>query len=657
MRRVDSDITNLDSKRDFIERLNISFKGEGSKDAASLIESWIKEVSAEEFEDAFSVMAKRPIDIDGLTGKIDIEFYSEGSNKSVYKVHFWEGIDQTFSVIIAFKKELKTGRIQQNEIEDLKWLSTKKRREIRLTPLFGSYIELENGKKMYLEEFIEGPSARDLKNQGKLTVDIKENIISTLTRIGILLGNNFPKDLNHDNFVVDIYSGDSIMVDIGNKRFSLPVAIRSKEYDSMIEFLFLLFVHYAEPENNAFIINALFDGIDFVEVFLNKNNIKTVRKDKTISEAKKEMVEFLKESLAYISKMDDIDKDKFIKKNLLANSVYLRRYFQNSNINEEEQRIFLNNYFINIEETLEEVVNRRAVMLASRSKVIWAGDKPYTIYKAVRSLSEPQLRRSNVYARYLRKLLDSSSDESIKRYLTLLKIGPEVEKLIAEILQVDKVKIAIFPLGSTLKGYSTDDSDIEYAVFILDGISHRVDIDSEEDRDIRERVGVLIKREGIEPEEMPAFPIENIVKAVNGYLEPFDLDEGLGAFIEEFRYVFLPMAYGNPQLIEMARKNIIDVLDQDLSPDYIWFDLRREFLELISIDYEHIKQKQKIVEFLRKQGVDIDSDESIREYLKRHRSELNLPNFEEMRRIYLEKMDDGPSREIIPAARRHGTDL
>ena len=280
--------------------------------------------------------------------------------------------------------------------------------------------------------------------------------------------------------------------------------------------------------------------------------------------------------------------------------------------------------------------------------------------KAASSLSEPQLKRRNAYARYLQKLLDGVSDESIRRYLTLLKVGPEIEKLIARVLQVDRVRVAIFPLGSTLKGYSTDDSDIEYAIFILDGISRHKGIDFEEDHAIREGVSVLIKREGIEPEEMPACPIENIVNVVNGYLGPFDLNEEP---IEEFRYVFLPMAYGNPQLIEVARKNIITALVQDLSSDNTWFDLRREFLEIVSIDYEHIEQKQKIVEFLEKKGVGTDS-ESIRNYLKRRRRELELPNFEEMRRIYLEEIDDikiDISTEIIPAdfrdKKRHRTDL
>lgn len=362
LERVEKSIVGPSSERDFISRLNIVFEEEDNGlfgDVASSIQTWIKSVSVTEFENILSSIARKRVTVADLTGEIGIKFHAKGSNKDVYRVIFYRKDNGHFTFAIALKKETETGRIQQNEIEGLRWLSTKKRRKLELVPVFGTFLQSKNGKKIYLEEFIEGETVGKLKQQRKLTLDIKKQILKTLVGIGIMLGNNFPMDVNGDNFINR--SGNKIvMVDIGNRRFSLPQAIKYGYYDTMIEFLFLIFMHYAEPKDNAFIIQGFLEGMNSMETFLQRNRILVVRKRKTMMQAKEEILKFFAESLVYLSNMDSIQKEHFIRQKLLSGNPYLYTYFQRNTMDEGAKREFINDLLIKIEKALRETVSSRA---------------------------------------------------------------------------------------------------------------------------------------------------------------------------------------------------------------------------------------------------------------------------------------------------------
>ena len=360
-------IADLTLNRDFVNRINIVFEGEEDnllKEVSSSIQTWIESVSVVDLENILSDILKNTVSLTDLTGEIKIEFYEKGAHKNVYRVTFYSTYGMKFPIIVALKEELGIDRIQQNETEDLKWLSTKKRKELGLTPVYGASFKTKNGKTIYLEEFIEGETARKLEQKGELTRDIKREMVKTIAEIGIMLGNNFPKDVNYGNFVIDRYTNRVVMVDIGNKRFSLPQAIRRKHYDSMhhdsmIAFLLGIFVNYAEKDDNAFIIEAFFEGADNVEAFLQKNNIKRVRKDKTMMQTKEEIIEFLEESVGYLSNVSIAQKEHLIRQKLLSDNPYLHVYFKRNNMNKVEQEEFVEAQLAKVEKALKETLGHR----------------------------------------------------------------------------------------------------------------------------------------------------------------------------------------------------------------------------------------------------------------------------------------------------------
>lgn len=81
--------------------------------------------------------------------------------------------------------------------------------------------------------------------------------------------------------------------------------------------------------------------------------------------------------------------------------------------------------------------------------------------------------KENPYTRVLKNILHGQaiSEESKKRRQVLKRIGAEIKLYMQNILGSKKIKIAIIPIGSTLKGYAAKSSDIEYQIIILEGLS------------------------------------------------------------------------------------------------------------------------------------------------------------------------------------------
>jgi predicted nucleotidyltransferase len=252
-----------------------------------------------------------------------------------------------------------------------------------------------------------------------------------------------------------------------------------------------------------------------------------------------------------------------------------------------------------------------------------------------KGLYEPQLKKRNKYAECLTELMRGASDESIKRCLILSKIGPKIEKIISKTLKVNSAKIAILPWGSALKGYSTYDSDIEYMILVLSGISPYDNLRDDEQTFILEKFNSLIKKEGVDAELFPICSIISITNVVEGNKELRVSEQ-----IEDWSYIFLPMAYGDPKLIETARENIITAISKEASPEYMWFSFCEQFLKKVSVNFEYAKRKDKIIEFLRQKGVDVNLDENIRSYLKTRNQKIKLPGFTEMKLIYLKNNRD-----------------
>ena len=362
--------------------------------------------SPPEFERIISRITRRQIKIRDLDGEINIEYYAQGSNKIVHKVTF-HGLKENFNVLAAVKKEGGSGRIQPNEIADLEKLSTAKIKDLRLVPVFGVSATTQNGRMLYLEEFIEGDTVAKYKRRNLLDKSLRKKIVTTLFSIGVLLGNVFPKDVNEGNFVIT-QGNEVIMVDIGNKRFSVGEALKSKSYNSMVEFLFLTFLHYYNVrEKDTFIIPAFRESLDTIEKFMKVNNINNIKPGKTIIEARKEIFHFLETTRNYLANISDAEMAG-LKKKLTRGNPYLYSYFKLHNIPEQEQEEFVGKYLWHIKNSLSAGNNSEEINAASSV----VGNANSSASSAVGLEQKPFSSSTLIAGEGLKRLVDVLAQES-----------------------------------------------------------------------------------------------------------------------------------------------------------------------------------------------------------------------------------------------------
>jgi hypothetical protein len=335
----------LTDKIKFIGNIEIESKRAGMDDIDALLKELI--VKTDDFERIISEVVREKIRIGDLSGRIKIASFAEGSNKKVYKVTFYTKDDKTLDAVVALKKEKGSGRIPQSEIEDLRWLSTAKRKVMELVPVFGFTFTAKDGTEMYVEQFIEGNTVEDYRTAGTLTWDMKKKIISNLFTIGIMLGNQYPKDVHERNFIITP-KNNVVMIDIGNKRFSIPETLRNGDYKTMAEFIFLIIAHYSQEGEDSYIGKALFQSLKDVNDFLKKNNTQVLRVKKTIGEARAEIIRFLDGTRRYLMNLNTAEREKLVA-SLMA-STYMRGYFKQHDVPENERRLF-------VEKNLTRVMN------------------------------------------------------------------------------------------------------------------------------------------------------------------------------------------------------------------------------------------------------------------------------------------------------------
>ena len=152
-----------------------------------------------------------------LKGKhIVVSYFAQGVHKHVFKIEIVSDKNRVSSkgnlrLLLITKKEKKEGRISDLELANLKRLKG------RFTPKLGKEIKAEDGKTFYIEEFIEGKTAQQLKDKEKLTVSLKKKIISTVLSLAVLLKGSAPLDIHPENFIIKP-DNSVVMVDIGDRR-------------------------------------------------------------------------------------------------------------------------------------------------------------------------------------------------------------------------------------------------------------------------------------------------------------------------------------------------------------------------------------------------------------------------------------------------------
>ncbi len=114
--------------------------------------------SPEEVQIVFSRITGRQVSLDNLTKDLLMSFHEEGTNKNVFKVVIKTKDGQDIKLKLALKAQIKDGSISEQETIHLELLSD----STDAVPHYGGRYHL--GKEdFYLEEFIEGPTIRQLR--------------------------------------------------------------------------------------------------------------------------------------------------------------------------------------------------------------------------------------------------------------------------------------------------------------------------------------------------------------------------------------------------------------------------------------------------------------------------------------------------------------
>jgi hypothetical protein len=160
-----------------------------------------------------------------LSRHIALRFHDFGNHKWVYKAIFSlkNGKQISVALALAVKSERAAGDISLKESADLEALSG-------LTPYTPRFVTLFewDAKKVYLEEFIQGPQVRSLHlpRSGQLPLSIRSAVVTALLEISSLL-REVPKDMHEKQFVMrdTEVSAPAVMVDLGDKRIQLDRAL------------------------------------------------------------------------------------------------------------------------------------------------------------------------------------------------------------------------------------------------------------------------------------------------------------------------------------------------------------------------------------------------------------------------------------------------
>ncbi|MBN1595921.1 hypothetical protein JW933_08365, partial [candidate division FCPU426 bacterium] len=223
-----------------------------------------------------------------FTGGIKFGYYRQGANKLVFKVRFAlnpeararEALGDSVELTIVTKKAKGKEAITQDEIDGLKELSG-----TDFTPRFSAQFNYKGGK-YYIEEFIDGPTARELAKDGKLTTKRRSSIIKTLLSISILMGGLMPHDIHGNNFVFDMNDPEerAVMVDLGSQRTTPDKALLR------LVSLYGYFGQTAQQGNNRFIYQSFIDEYGAAAqdngLYFLKKNIEHIKKAQAV-EARK----------------------------------------------------------------------------------------------------------------------------------------------------------------------------------------------------------------------------------------------------------------------------------------------------------------------------------------------------------------------------------
>lgn len=178
-----------------------------------------------------------------LSSDVELSYFSEGAHKYVYKVQFSLASGEKINILLAAKKEINKKDITSHELNNLKKLNG------RGVPKFAWSGVSSDGRRWYIEEFIEGETAKELMDKGSLTQRMRRSIVATLLTIAVGLGGMAPRDMHGGNFIIRKGTDEAVMVDIGDNR--LYIGGKAANPQHKLLFLAMLMSQHGFKSYNA----------------------------------------------------------------------------------------------------------------------------------------------------------------------------------------------------------------------------------------------------------------------------------------------------------------------------------------------------------------------------------------------------------------------
>ncbi len=263
---------------------------QASRHAAYLfVNGFLKKESNAEINYALSRVTKRIVNIDNIVREVEISYYDRGTYKDVFRVVLQEAATgEEFVIMLALKKARKTEGIPVDETTKLELIS-----EISSdVPSFGGRYE-HQGEEFFLEEFIEGPSARDLMVQGQFSETVARKVIVSILGVAKALKflgeqESLPKDIHSKNVLMR--KNSPVLVDLGTKYQSLDQGLlrliafygRADQKGRSFDFVYGAFLDVFGTEQGLAYLKANLDhlqgGIQFAQVRGKKVGVPTAKK-------------------------------------------------------------------------------------------------------------------------------------------------------------------------------------------------------------------------------------------------------------------------------------------------------------------------------------------------------------------------------------------
>lgn len=190
-----------------------------------------------------------------LSGAVTIEYLTESLYKFIFKVTVHRTDGGTVTCVVKRVRADKADHVAgTSEIRDVERLHG------RGAPQFGRAFKSADGRLWWIEEFIAGPTAGYLHEEGLLTTASRREIVGAIATVAMGLDGLAPRDFgSRGNIVVAPSMDAASVVDIGDQR--LHVFGLSAHPDDQLMFLAGLLARYGyfynEPDSNAFVFDEI----------------------------------------------------------------------------------------------------------------------------------------------------------------------------------------------------------------------------------------------------------------------------------------------------------------------------------------------------------------------------------------------------------------